>query len=95
MPSPFALHRLYRARRVHVADMREPLVKAIYYYRHSQRCEAGAGPFSSDPSQRESYDFWMEEAERAMDQCDRILADLRSTRELDRAIDAQAERAVA
>ena len=87
---PFARHRYYRARRVHVSDIREPLVRALYHYRWAQKCERDAGAFSSDPEQRESFDFWMEEAERAQYQCDRILADLRSSRELPRLADAQA-----
>ena len=88
--SPFALHRNYRLSRTHVADIREPLVKAVWYYRYSQQCERDCDPFSRDPDQRESYDFWMEEAERAMNRCDAILADLRSTRELERLADGYA-----
>lgn len=88
--TPFAKHRNYRLTRTHVSDIREPVVKALHYYRLSQQYERDAGPFSSDPEQRESYDFWMEEAERMQDACDAILTELHSNRELNRLTDGYA-----
>lgn len=99
--SVFRKHIDYRTRRTHVADIKEPVVRALNFHRYAQMCRDGAGPLSSDPDARESYDFWMAEAERASDRCRAILAELHSSRELERLADnhptspAAAELAVA
>jgi hypothetical protein len=78
--SPFRQHIEARARRQHVADM-PPLVRAVYHHRYAQRMRADAGPWSSIPEQRESHEFWMEEADAAQARRDRILAGLRKLRD--------------
>ncbi len=88
--SPWHQHIEHRARRTHVADIRNPLVKAIWWHRYAQRCEANAGPFSSDPEVRAARDEDLHEAIEAASRCDDILAQLRSSRELSRLSDSHA-----
>jgi hypothetical protein len=84
--SPFLKHIEARARRTHVADIREPLVRAIWWHRYAQRCEADAGPITFDPDLRERQEDMIEEALEAQSRCDRLLSDMRSTRELSRSM---------
>ncbi|HYD06524.1 MAG TPA: hypothetical protein VEC60_12405 [Reyranella sp.] len=82
--SPFTLHRNYRLRRTHVADIKERLVRALWYYRYAQRVSRDAGSMPSDPEAREQWDDLVAEVKYAISQCNRILADLRSSRQLGR-----------
>lgn len=92
MSSPFLAHIEARARRTHVSDLPK-LVQAVWQHRYAQRMRADAGPFSSIPEQRESHDFWMEEAEAAQARCDAILADLRNDRTIERLVETQTHEA--
>lgn len=86
-PNPFAVHRNYRLRRTHVADIREPLIRALWYWRYAQRTALDVGPLTFDPDIREKQDALVEEVLYATKLCNDILADIRKNRELERGSD--------
>lgn len=86
--NPFTKHKDYRIRRTHVADIREPLVKALWYWRYAQRCSSQAGEYVRDPEATAHWQELVEEVQYATQRCNSILADLRTSRALERLSDA-------
>lgn len=73
-----------KARRLHVSDIREPLVKALWWKSRVWALEEACGPPSMDPDAREATDALLEEAEIADRAYQRIIRDLWLSRQLER-----------
>lgn len=83
----FTKHKDYLIRRAHVADIREPLVKAVYYHRQAQAVARETGGFPSDPDAREVWERDVEDVMRFTKERERILAKLRSDRHTNRQLE--------